>query len=246
VDAVVHFVGVFFGLIGAIVLMLSSIGGLPFRDIAGLGVYSLGLIGMFTASASYHLVRRPSLKEWFRRVDHAVIFVMIAGSYTPFALKIGGDTGTLILAAVWGIALLGVDQVPLLVHLDRIDALVSPTIPVRLDRPPEALVDGADAIVDDVGEAQQQRELQPARLEVVDQRMQVDACVALRVGPDRDVPGGVDAEVGLAPPRHLVDLRAPLDGPAGVRLARTHGLRLHPGHHVRSLDRPRLRINGRR
>jgi hemolysin III len=108
VDAVVHFVGVFFGLIGAIVLMLSSIGGLPFRDIAGLGVYSLGLIGMFTASASYHLVRRPSLKEWFRRVDHAVIFVMIAGSYTPFALKIGGETGTLILAAVWGIALLGV------------------------------------------------------------------------------------------------------------------------------------------
>jgi hemolysin III len=88
--------------------MLSSIGGLPFRDIAGLGVYSLGLIGMFTASASYHLVRRPSLKEWFRRVDHAVIFVMIAGSYTPFALKIGGETGTLILAAVWGIALLGV------------------------------------------------------------------------------------------------------------------------------------------
>jgi hemolysin III len=108
VDAVVHFVGVFFGLIGAIVLMLSSIGGLPFRDIAGLGVYSLGLIGMFTASASYHLVRRPSLKEWVRRVDHAVIFVMIAGSYTPFALKIGGETGTLILAAVWGIALLGV------------------------------------------------------------------------------------------------------------------------------------------
>jgi hemolysin III len=108
VDAVVHFVGVFFGLIGAIVLMLSSIGGLPFRDIAGLGVYSLGLIGMFTASASYHLVRRPSRKEWFRRVDHAVIFVMIAGSYTPFALKIGGETGTLILAAVWGIALLGV------------------------------------------------------------------------------------------------------------------------------------------
>jgi hemolysin III len=125
VDAVVHFVGVFFGLIGAIVLMLSSIGGLPFRDIAGLGVYSLGLIGMFTASASYHLVRRPSLKEWFRRVDHAVIFVMIAGSYTPFALKIGGETGTLILAAVWGIALLGVAVKMLFPRkLDKISVLI--------------------------------------------------------------------------------------------------------------------------
>jgi hemolysin III len=79
-DAVVHVVGVFFGLIGAAALLLSAAGRLPFRDIAGLGIYSMGLIGMFSASASYNLVRRPNLKEWYRRDDHADIYVMNAGS----------------------------------------------------------------------------------------------------------------------------------------------------------------------
>jgi len=106
-DAVVHFAGIFFGVAGAAVLMLASLGRLPVKDVAGLGVYSAGLIGMFTVSAGYNLIHRPSLKEWLRRLDHAVIFVMIAGSYTPFALKIGGETGWILLAAVWLIALFG-------------------------------------------------------------------------------------------------------------------------------------------
>ena len=124
-DGVVHVIGVFFGLIGTAALLLSAAGRLPFREIAGLGIYSMGLIGMFSASASYNLVRCPILKEWFRRVDHAVIFVMIAGSYTPFALKIGGETGGLLLAAVWGIALFGVAAKLLFPRrLDKISVLI--------------------------------------------------------------------------------------------------------------------------
>jgi len=107
-DAAVHLAGIFFGLIGAFALLIASLERLPAREIAGLGVYSAGLIGMFAASASYNLVHRPSLKAFLRRIDHAVIFVMIAGSYTPFALKIGGETGAVLLSAVWGIAFFGV------------------------------------------------------------------------------------------------------------------------------------------
>ncbi|MGF1622327.1 MAG: hemolysin III family protein [Rhodomicrobiaceae bacterium] len=107
-DAAVHLAGVFFGLAGAAVLMFASLGRLPVRDVAGLGIYSAGLIGMFTASASYNLIHRPTLKEWLRRIDHAGIFVMIAGSYTPFALKIGGETGLWLLCGVWAIAIFGV------------------------------------------------------------------------------------------------------------------------------------------
>lgn len=108
-DALVHVAGVAFGIAGAVALMLTSIGKSSARDIAGLAVYSAGLIAMFAASAIYNLAQEPVLKERLRRLDHAAIFLMIAGSYTPFALiKIGGGTGLALLAAVWGIALFGI------------------------------------------------------------------------------------------------------------------------------------------
>lgn len=124
-DAAVHLAGVFFGLVGAFALIFASVGRVPVRDVAGLGVYSVGLIGMFTASASYNLIHRPLLKEWLRRIDHAVIFVMIAGSYTPFALKIGGETGLWLLCAVWAIAIFGVvAKLAFPRKLDRISVLL--------------------------------------------------------------------------------------------------------------------------
>lgn len=107
-DAVVHLVGIAFGLIGALVMIIAGSGHLPNYEVAGLSVYGVGLIGMFTASACYNFSTRPQRKEWLRRVDHAVIYVMIAGSYTPFALKIGGTTGLSLLGFVWLVALSGV------------------------------------------------------------------------------------------------------------------------------------------
>ncbi|MBX2805306.1 MAG: hemolysin III family protein [Hyphomicrobiales bacterium] len=107
-DAVVHLAGIVLCISGAIALHFAAIGRIPFRDLAGLSVYSAGMVSMFTASASYHLISRPYLKEWLRCIDHSAIFVMIAGSYTPFALKIGGATGMIILAAVWVIAAVGI------------------------------------------------------------------------------------------------------------------------------------------
>ncbi len=81
---------------------------LPAADIAGLIVYCIGLMGMFAASAAYNLVSHQDLKEILRRLDHSAIFVMIAGSYTPFAIVVGGSAGGFMLAAVWAIAVLGV------------------------------------------------------------------------------------------------------------------------------------------
>jgi hemolysin III len=105
----VHVVGVAFGIAGTVTLMLTSIGKSPARDVAGLAIYSAGLIGMFATSAIYNLTQEPVLKERLRRLDHAAIFLMIAGSYTPFGLiKIGGGTGFALLVAVWGIAFFGI------------------------------------------------------------------------------------------------------------------------------------------
>jgi hemolysin III len=66
-------------------------------------VYAAALTGMFGASALYHRVAwRPSLRPWFRRLDHSMIFVLIAGTYTPFAvLVLSQPLGAVVLVLIW-------------------------------------------------------------------------------------------------------------------------------------------------
>jgi hemolysin III len=101
-------VSVLFSLAAAALLLVGAIRVLPAAIFVGLIVYSIGLIGMFAASAAYNLVSHVAVKEILRRLDHAAIFVMIAGSYTPFALVVGGMAGHTLLALVWAIAAVGV------------------------------------------------------------------------------------------------------------------------------------------
>ena len=75
-----------------------------------LSVYALSLTGLFGASALYHRInwRSVTIREWMRRLDHSMIFVLIAGSYTPFAvLVLHGPLAIAILVGVWAGALLG-------------------------------------------------------------------------------------------------------------------------------------------
>jgi hemolysin III len=74
-------------------------------------VYTGAVVGMFTVSAIYHRVTWKSVKARTRmkRLDHSMIFVLIAGTYTPFALlAMPHDAGTLVLCIVWGGAAAGV------------------------------------------------------------------------------------------------------------------------------------------
>ncbi len=107
-DACVHAASVIFSIVAAVIILAAAAGRLPAAGIAGLIVYCIGLTGMFAASAAYNLVPRHSLKEMLRRLDHAAIFIMIAGSYTPFALLLGGAAGRSMLIAVWVIAAAGI------------------------------------------------------------------------------------------------------------------------------------------
>jgi hemolysin III len=108
VDGYIHGVGVAFSL-AASVALLASASNSPALDISALVIYSCGMIAMFFSSACYNLSTTPVRREFFRRFDHAAIYIMIAGSYTPFALvKIGGDPGLALLVAVWTITTLGV------------------------------------------------------------------------------------------------------------------------------------------
>jgi hemolysin III len=73
-------------------------------------IYAASVSGLFGASALYHRVTwRPATRRWMRRLDHSMIFVLIAGTYTPFGLLVlHGTLATVVLAVVWGGALAGV------------------------------------------------------------------------------------------------------------------------------------------
>ena len=80
------------------------------REVVGGAVFGASLIALYWTSATFHLVPfGHRLRDMIRRLDHAVIFVFIAGAYTPFALTLMGDEwGVPVLAVVGGLAGVGV------------------------------------------------------------------------------------------------------------------------------------------
>jgi hemolysin III len=74
------------------------------------GIYAVSLSALLGTSALYHRVnwKRPNVRQWMRRLDHSMIFFLIAGTYTPFALLVmHGTLATAILIAVWAGAIVG-------------------------------------------------------------------------------------------------------------------------------------------
>lgn len=101
-DAIIHVLGLGFALGAAVWLSIHSNGALS------LTAYALGLMGMLGASAAYNLWEGPG-KELLRRIDHAMIFIMIAGTYTPFVvLRLPAGTATWLGAIVWCGAMAGI------------------------------------------------------------------------------------------------------------------------------------------
>lgn len=74
-------------------------------------IYTLSLASLFGISAAYHRPTwKPAARQWMRRLDHAAIFVLIAGTYTPLTMALGPADGGLLRAVIWGGALAGVLQ----------------------------------------------------------------------------------------------------------------------------------------
>ena len=103
-----HLGGAIAALIGGSVLLL--IGGIGSARFVSLLIYIISLIMMLSASAVYHLVNgRPNVMVVLRKIDHSAIFLLIAGSYTPFCVtSFTGFWRWGFLAIIWGIALIGI------------------------------------------------------------------------------------------------------------------------------------------
>jgi hemolysin III len=108
-DALVHAVGLVLGLAACVLLAATALPRARFWHLVSLGLYATGLMAMLGCSALYNLTTAGPRKALFRRLDHAAIFLMIAGTYTPFTLvAIGGAWGVGLCILVWAIAAGGI------------------------------------------------------------------------------------------------------------------------------------------
>jgi hemolysin III len=109
-DGLVHVLGLSAAAAGGVVLIVASIltGGGAGLAVAT-GLYSLCLITMLACSTAYNLTKPTRARPFLRRLDEGAIFLMIAGSYTPFTTqRMDGAWAISMTALVWGLALAGV------------------------------------------------------------------------------------------------------------------------------------------
>jgi hemolysin III len=108
-NSISHLVGAVFALVALGALLAISIQTGNPMVIVGFSTFGLTLVLLYTMSTLYHSFRDPGLKRVFRVLDHISIYLLIAGTYTPFMLiSLHSGKGTLILTLVWTLAVVGI------------------------------------------------------------------------------------------------------------------------------------------
>ncbi|MDH4276305.1 MAG: hemolysin III family protein [Gammaproteobacteria bacterium] len=107
-NSVTHLIGAVAALAGLVVLViLASLQADPWK-IVSVSLYGYSLFQLYLVSTLYHGLTEGTAKRVFNKLDHAAIYVLIAGTYTPFALVTLRDTwGWWLFAVIWGLALMG-------------------------------------------------------------------------------------------------------------------------------------------
>lgn len=107
-NTLTHGVGLVLSVAGLVALVvLTSLRGNPWQ-IVGCGIYGGSLVVLYGVSTAYHGARKPRVKRILRTVDHIAIYLLIAGTYTPFTLvNLRGPWGWTLLGLVWSIAVVG-------------------------------------------------------------------------------------------------------------------------------------------
>jgi hemolysin III len=108
-NSVTHGLGLLASLIGLPIVILSAVRHNDPLQVAGASIYGLSLVILYAASTVYHSFPASSANRLLRVIDHSAIYILIAGSYTPFALgPLRGRFGWTILAIVWAMAVAGI------------------------------------------------------------------------------------------------------------------------------------------
>ena len=113
-NSVLHGIGTLGAIAGLVLMVLKTSGVLGGQradnlDIIAVILFTSTMIGMFLISTLYHAIQHQEAKRILRKFDHSVIFIFIAGTYTPFCLSgLKGAWGWSIFAVEWSLALLGI------------------------------------------------------------------------------------------------------------------------------------------
>jgi len=108
-DGIVHVIGVSLGLAGTIAIVVIAANSSHTAEISSIAVYSVGLLSMLGFSAAYTTWPVSHTKWVLRRFDHSAIFLMIAGTYTPFIAQMKGNLVAMgLLTGVWLTAAVGI------------------------------------------------------------------------------------------------------------------------------------------
>lgn len=108
-NAVTHGLGTAAAIVALTLMMVKAIGVLGVANIAGVAVYGASLILLFLCSTLYHSFYHPTVKAVLKRLDHSAIFLLIAGTYTPFLMiTLQSTLARVLLFVIWGMAVAGV------------------------------------------------------------------------------------------------------------------------------------------
>jgi hemolysin III len=121
VNGMTHFVGAALSIVGLVVLLVIAVQNGSARQIVAFSIFGASLVSMYCASAFYHSLKvSPRAVAHFRRIDHMMIYILIAGTYTPVCLvMLRGRFGLWLLVAVWSLAAMGVFQTVVWMHAPR-------------------------------------------------------------------------------------------------------------------------------
>jgi hemolysin III len=107
--ALTHGVGAVLSIVALVFMLVWAAAYGDAWHVVAASIYGASLILLYTASTLYHAFLWPRIKAVFQQLDHAAIYILIAGTYTPFALiNLRDAWGWTLLSVAWGIALLGV------------------------------------------------------------------------------------------------------------------------------------------
>ncbi len=109
-SAITHFIAMLMSILAATPLLVRAASQPDWVHLLSLSIFVCSMILLYGASTTYHTFDiNPTINKVLRKLDHAMIFVLIAGTYTPICLVVlKGPTGYRLLALIWGIALIGI------------------------------------------------------------------------------------------------------------------------------------------
>lgn len=125
-NSILHGIGAILSITGLGVLVWQTAGSGNAWIITGCSVFGASLVLLYASSCLFHAFTTPRLKRVFQVLDHGFIFVLIAGSYTPFLLgPLRGPAGWKLLALVWGLAAVGIVMKALLLpRFEKVSSLL--------------------------------------------------------------------------------------------------------------------------